>query len=96
MLQVEYNDHLTNLTLINKLSDESLIIVDDTLKVYGKLSYNPFEPTKADLLHLWGEALKDYLNMGSSNPLMREWRENTYHRSLEQFKQADIFKETED
>ena len=74
----------------------SLVVVDDDFKVYGSLSYNPFEPTKRDLLQLWENAFKEYLQVDNKEALWNEWRENTYHRSLEQFKQADIFKETEE
>ena len=95
MLQIEHNDHLTQLTLINNLSNESLVVVDD-FKVYGSISYNPFEPTKTDLLQLWQKALEEYLNLNGHNPVLREWRQNTFNASIEAFKQSDIYKETEE
>lgn len=50
MADVLFNDEVSTLSFVHIPNQEALVIVDEGLKVYKTISYNPFEPSDQDLL----------------------------------------------
>ena len=88
MLEVIYNDSYSMLTILNNLNQESFVVVDDSFNTYETLTYNPFEPTKDDLIYLFENSLRTYFDLENKEKhiLTSDYRRNMFDRSLELFK----------
>ena len=84
MLEIIYNDSYSQLTLMNNLNNESLVVIDDDFKVYETLSYNPFEPNDDDLFIMWEKSIKRYFRIGKKDNFT-DWRKSMYEKSKELF-----------
>ena len=87
MLEVIYNDSYSQLTLVNNLNKEGVVIVDDDFKVYGEISYEPYQPTNDDFLYLWQQAISTYFHIGEENEPLGAYRQNMFEKSLGAFKE---------
>ena len=89
MLEVIYNDCYSMLTILNNLNNECFNVVDDEFNVYETLPYNPFEPTKDDLLYLFQKSLSNYYDLENKEEhiIAKAYRQNMYDKSLRAYKQ---------
>ena len=86
MLETIYNDAYSELTLINNLNKETLYIIDSDYKVYGFISYNPFEPSNEDILDAWKRATSDYFELDNKTDHLVSYRASMKQRSDTAFK----------
>ena len=86
MLEVLFNDEVSTLSFVHIPNQEALAIVDEDLKVYKTISYNPFEPSDQDLLDAWDNALHEYYDLDCEE-VFSEWRISQAKKSNEAFSQ---------
>lgn len=85
MLEILYNDNHNALSFIHLVDKETLLIVDDDLKIYATISHNPFEPSDQDLIDAWEKATAQYYDIYCEE-ITSEWRIESKKQSDEDFK----------
>ena len=95
MFSIVHNDSFSDLTLLDDLNNNDLIIINSDFKVYDRLGYDPFEPSKKQLLDMWTKALRDHYALDKEDTPLKEWREMMTRKSIRLFKESDIYKRTE-
>lgn len=87
MLKIIYNDSYSQLTIVNNLNNDCFNVVDDDFNTYESLSYNPFEPTKEDLIYLFKQSLMRYFDLDNKekNIIAKSFRQNMFDKSLMAF-----------
>ena len=87
MLEIIYNDSYSQLTIVNNLNNECFNVIDDNFNTYESLSYNPFEPTKEDLIYLFKNSLSAYFDLDSKeeHAIAKSYRQNMFDKSLRAF-----------
>lgn len=87
MLEIIYNDSYSLLTIVNNLNNECFNVIDDNFNTYESLSYNPFEPTKEDLIYLFKNSLSVYFDLDSKeeHAIAKSFRQNMFDKSLMAF-----------
>jgi len=96
MFSIVLNDPYSDLTMLNDLNNCDLVIIDSQFKEYDRLGYDPFEPTKEHLLKMWTKALREHYQLDKEDTPLKEWREMMTRKSIDLFKNSDIYKETEE
>ena len=88
MLEVIYNDCYSILTIVDIQNDEGFAVIDSNFNVYETLSYNPFTPTKEDLICLFEKSLHDYFDLDNKHKSIigLSLRQKMFNQSLTQFK----------
>jgi len=87
MLQILFNDNYSQLSLIQNMNKEAIQVIDDDMKVYKSISFNPWEPEDEDIIAMWKESLEEYYQLKTDNPIWKEYRQSMFERSMKAFKQ---------
>jgi len=87
MLEIIYNDSYSQLTLVNNLNNEKVVIVDDDFKVYEEISYSNEQPSNDDFINLFTKALTTYFHIGQENEPLGAYRQNMFDKSIGAFKE---------
>lgn len=87
MLEIIYNDSYSQLTIVNNLNNERFEVVDDDFNAYEFLTYNPFEPTKEDLIYLFKQSLMKYFDLDNEeeHAIAKSYRQNMFDKSMRAF-----------
>ena len=96
MFSIVLNDPYSDLTMLNDLNNCDLVIIDSQFKEYDRLGYDPFVPTREHLLKMWTKALREHYQLDKEDTPLKEWREMMTRKSIDLFKNSDIYKETEE
>ena len=71
MLNVIFNDCMSDLSLVIVNGDEEFVIIDSGFKVYGSISASGLEISRADLINLWINAAESYFKKLARNSLLK-------------------------
>jgi len=87
MLKIIYNDSYSQLTIVNNLNNDCFNVIDDDFNKYESLSYNPFEPTKEDLIYLFKQSLMRYFDLDNKHEhvIAKSYRQDMFNKSLTAF-----------
>lgn len=87
MLEIIYNDCYSQLTLVNNLDNEKVVIVDDDFKVYEEISFSEIQPSNEDFINAFERALKTYFCIDNKKEPLKLYRQNMVDNSIGAFKE---------